>query len=134
VRQIGTPREVYDEPADTFVATFLGSPPMNLLEDGNVAVGFRPETLAPAAAVISPSVKFRIRITNLEYLGSESIVYGVLEGGRFAGRKVVSRIPTSTPGILRADEVQEFAVARKELKFFDKATTKRTAPVELQWA
>jgi multiple sugar transport system ATP-binding protein len=134
VRQIGTPREVYDEPADTFVATFLGSPPMNLLEDGNVAVGFRPETLAPAAAVISPSVKFRMRITNLEYLGSESIVYGVLEGGRFAGRKVVSRIPTSTPGILRADEVQEFAVARKELKFFDKATTKRTAPVELQWA
>src|SRR5881409_2237059 len=31
VRQIGTPAEVYDEPADTFVATFLGSPPMNLL-------------------------------------------------------------------------------------------------------
>ena len=32
VRQIGTPAEVYDDPADTFVATFLGSPPMNLLE------------------------------------------------------------------------------------------------------
>ena len=31
VRQIGTPAEVYDDPADTFVATFLGSPPMNLL-------------------------------------------------------------------------------------------------------
>src|ERR1700761_9832976 len=36
VRQIGTPREVYDQPADTFVATFLGSPPMNLLEDGGM--------------------------------------------------------------------------------------------------
>src|SRR5207244_5269559 len=33
VRQTGTPKEVYDEPADTFVATFLGSPPMNLLEN-----------------------------------------------------------------------------------------------------
>ena len=31
VRQMGSPREVYDEPADTFVATFLGSPPMNLI-------------------------------------------------------------------------------------------------------
>ena len=37
VRQVGTPAEVYDDPADTFVATFLGSPPMNLLErDGRV--------------------------------------------------------------------------------------------------
>ncbi len=32
VRQVGTPSEVYDEPADTFVATFLGSPPMNLVD------------------------------------------------------------------------------------------------------
>ncbi len=34
VRQLGTPKEVYDDPADTFVATFLGSPPMNLIENG----------------------------------------------------------------------------------------------------
>ena len=32
IRQLGTPFEVYDDPADTFVATFLGSPPMNLVE------------------------------------------------------------------------------------------------------
>src|SRR5262245_21843992 len=31
VRQFGTPKEVYDDPADSFVATFLGSPPMNLI-------------------------------------------------------------------------------------------------------
>src|SRR3989442_1067244 len=47
VRQIGSPTEVYDRPADTFVATFLGSPPMNLLEDGDLIVGFRPEHLLP---------------------------------------------------------------------------------------
>ena len=34
VRQLGTPREIYQEPADTFVAAFLGSPPMNRLESG----------------------------------------------------------------------------------------------------
>jgi multiple sugar transport system ATP-binding protein len=133
VRQIGTPREVYDEPADTFVATFLGSPPMNLLENGDVIAGFRPETLAPASVVSGPAVRFQLRITNVEYLGSERIVYAVFEGGRFAGKKVVSRLPVSTPGTFRADEVQEFAVARDLLKFFDKASTRRTAPRELSW-
>src|SRR5579884_855821 len=43
VRQIGTPKEVYDDPADTFVATFLGSPPMNLVENDGMIIGFRPE-------------------------------------------------------------------------------------------
>src|SRR3989454_6015116 len=42
VRQIGTPKDVYEDPADTFVATFLGSPPMNLVEFSDVIVGFRP--------------------------------------------------------------------------------------------
>src|ERR1700730_9757458 len=47
VRQIGSAAEVYDEPADTFVATFLGSPPMNLVEQGDVIAGFRPEHFFP---------------------------------------------------------------------------------------
>jgi multiple sugar transport system ATP-binding protein len=126
VRQIGTPREVYDQPADTFVATFLGSPPMNLLENGSVVVGFRPETLAPAALVPGPAARFKLRITNVEYLGSERIVYGVLEGGRFAGRKVISRLPITTPGSFSAGDVQEFAVARDLMKVFDPKTKKRT--------
>src|SRR6476659_9883733 len=49
VRQIGTPATVYDDPADTFVATFLGSPPMNLVESGDVIVGFRPEHFFPVS-------------------------------------------------------------------------------------
>src|SRR5215472_46640 len=51
VRQIGTPQEVYDDPADTFVATFLGSPPTNLLEGSEVIVGFRPESFLPSAVI-----------------------------------------------------------------------------------
>ncbi|MGH7424276.1 MAG: ABC transporter ATP-binding protein, partial [Candidatus Methylomirabilales bacterium] len=43
VRQLGTPQEVYREPADTFVAGFLGSPPMNLVERDEYILGFRPE-------------------------------------------------------------------------------------------
>jgi multiple sugar transport system ATP-binding protein len=125
VRQIGTPREVYDEPADTFVATFLGSPPMNLLDVGDAILGFRPETLAPAARVAVPAVRFRLRVTTVEYLGSEQVAYGVFEGGRFAGAKVVSRMPTSA-GAFTPGELQEFAVARDQLKLFDKATTRRS--------
>ena len=43
VRQLGTPAEVYGEPADTFVAGFLGSPPMNMLEtrDGSARLSPR---------------------------------------------------------------------------------------------
>src|SRR2546421_11754659 len=41
LQQIGTPDEVYDHPANLFVAEFIGSPPMNLLEvtrDGDALV------------------------------------------------------------------------------------------------
>src|SRR5471030_797634 len=52
--QIGTPMEVYAKPASTFVASFIGSPPMNLVpaERGGRAVlhGVRPEHLEPCSA------------------------------------------------------------------------------------
>src|SRR6202048_3032860 len=73
VRQIGTPAEVYDDPADSFVATFLGSPPMNLIESGNVPVGFRPEHFLPAAEAREKgsAIPVRFHVTNVEYLGAE---------------------------------------------------------------
>ena len=49
VRQIDTPGRVYDHPADTFVATFLGSPPMNLLLGTLVRDGDRPVVQLDAA-------------------------------------------------------------------------------------
>src|SRR5437773_1755007 len=82
VRQFGTPKEVYDDPADTFVATFLGSPPMNLAELGDVIVGFRPEHFRPASTVTGDSVPFRFKVENIEYLGSEWIVSGTPAGGK----------------------------------------------------
>jgi multiple sugar transport system ATP-binding protein len=133
VRQIGTPREVYDEPADTFVATFLGSPPMNLLEDGDFVAGFRPESLLPSEMVQGEKAAVRFRITLLEYLGSERILHGVMEGGRFDGRKVVSRVATAQSATLGEGTVHDFAVPAREVKFFDKATGKRTGLRELAW-
>ena len=57
LQQIGTPEELYTNPANTFVAGFIGSPAMNLLParllgiggDGQLA-GFRPEHVDSATA------------------------------------------------------------------------------------
>ncbi len=132
VRQIGTPREVYDDPADTFVATFLGSPPMNLLEADDVIVGFRPEHFLPAALVRAESaVRFRIRVHLVEYLGVDWILYGYIEGGRFNGKEVISRLSVAMS--FEPDSVYDFAVLEKELRFFDRKTEKRTPPRPLAW-
>jgi multiple sugar transport system ATP-binding protein len=133
VRQVGTPAEVYDEPADTFVATFLGSPPMNLVEAGDVVVGFRPEALRPAATAQGATLPLRLRITSVEYLGSERIVYGVGEGGPLAERKVVARLAAGASEGFAEGAARAFAVAERDLKFFDQATGRRTGPRDFAW-
>ena len=134
VRQVGTPREVYDEPADTFVATFLGSPAMNLLETPEVVVGVRPEHLLPADRVPASSrVPLRFKITYMEYLGAERILYGSLVGSRFAEKEVISRIPTTISAEFRVDEGFDFGVAAENLRFFDRQTEKRTEPRAINW-
>src|SRR5262249_25438267 len=42
LRKIGSPTEIYEPPADEFVASFLGPPPMNLIERDGGSLGFRP--------------------------------------------------------------------------------------------
>src|SRR5262249_61363563 len=77
VRQIGTPADVYDEPADTFVATFLGSPPMNLVQSETAVIGFRPEHFLPAGgdASGSPStLPLSFRLDHHAYLPSQRIL------------------------------------------------------------
>jgi len=126
VHQLGTPTEVYDHPADTFVAAFLGSPPMNLVELAEHIVGFRPEHLRPAASVTGDAVSLRLRVENIEYLGAEWIVSGSVGGGRLDGKKVFSRL-TSAQG-LALEGTYDFAVPQRELRFFDRSTEKRVAP------
>ena len=126
VHQLGTPAEVYDHPADTFVAAFLGSPPMNLVELAEHIVGFRPEHLRPASSVPGDAVSLRLRVENIEYLGAEWIVSGSVVGGRLDGKKVFSRL-TSAQG-LALEGTYDFAVPQRELRFFDRSTEKRVAP------
>jgi ABC-type sugar transport system ATPase subunit len=96
LQQLGPPQNVYDEPANVFVAGFIGSPPMNLLRgrveggrvtagelvfpragvpDGEVIVGVRPESLQPAVDGL-PSIDFKVDV--VEPLGDELVVHGSL--------------------------------------------------------
>jgi multiple sugar transport system ATP-binding protein len=133
VRQIGTPADVYDEPADTFVATFLGSPPMNLLETSRVIAGFRPEHFHPAGALPGgePALRLVFRPSHEEYLGAERILYGVIEGGPFDGKKAVARMSSTLSARFAPDTAHDFAVAEKDLKFFDRDTGTRTMRTSL---
>jgi len=132
VRQIGTPRDVYDDPADTFVATFRGSPPMNLVEAEGALVGFRPEHLRPAqAARADGALPLSFRFSHEEYLGAERILYGWIENGPFHGSKAIARLPSTWGGRVSASEPAAFEVARENLKFFDPETGRRRGAVPL---
>jgi multiple sugar transport system ATP-binding protein len=126
VRQIGTPHEIYHEPADTFVARFVGSPPMNLVKRQDYIVGFRPEQFLPREVQNGriKVVTFPFRVTRVEYLGADRLLYGVLEGA-FADQKIIARLPSTVTVSIEPGTKYEFTVEEKELKFFDTSTELR---------
>jgi len=85
IRQEGTPAEIYDDPRDTFVASFIGTPMINLIDDeisggrgkllpiqfgsgakdGKYIVGIRPDNIK-----INPDGPFTGKVESLEYIGS----------------------------------------------------------------
>jgi multiple sugar transport system ATP-binding protein len=132
VRQIGTPKEVYDDPADTFVATFLGSPPMNLVENDGIIVGFRPEHFRLAEDIREPDkVTFKFRVENVEYLGAEFILSGVLVGGKADGKKIIARLLLGHSFTIGT--TYDFAISERQLKFFDRTTERKIAARTLAW-
>jgi multiple sugar transport system ATP-binding protein len=128
VRQIGPPREVYEDPADTFVATFLGSPPMNLVARGDHLVGFRPENLLPEELVSGNGERITasLDIARIEYLSGDRHVYGTLNGiGE--EKRVIARLPATVTTPLEAGDVRDFAIHERDLRFFDAESGERTA-------
>ncbi len=133
VRQLGKPEEVYSEPADTFVAGFLGSPPMNLVEMNDRIVGFRPESFLPRAMHTGGEEVFSLqfKVSRVENLGADRLVYGKLEE-RFHHSQVIANLPTSFTGYtVETSRSYDFAVPRRNVKFFDTTTGLRTEPIPL---
>ena len=105
LQQVGTPRDMYDTPANVFVAGFIGSPAMNLGTypvvdgaarvggcdvpvaraavaalgaEGTVTLGFRPESLDVVPAGTPGAIDVGVDV--VEELGSDAYVYGTLAG------------------------------------------------------
>ena len=122
VRQVGPPAAIYDDPADRFVATFVGTPPMNLVAWNGGHIGFRPEHFLPKEMINGAAVAdFRFRVDRTEYLGSERIVYGALEGFESV-REVTAKLPSAHVPLdsIRPGEWHAFAVHNSALCYFDK--------------
>jgi sn-glycerol 3-phosphate transport system ATP-binding protein len=101
VEQVGRPLEVYREPATTFVASFIGSPAMNLASaemadgeigfgngrlrhpdrlsgSGRVIVGIRPEDASMAQS--DADAQLTLTVDYVEELGSERLIHGHSDG------------------------------------------------------
>ena len=122
IEQIGTPEDVYLRPATTFVAGFIGSPPMNLLDgqaegrrlrvdgatlplpqpaprEGALRLGVRPEHLALAAngADSADGAAWPLRVDTVEMLGAERLVHGQI-GGCALTLRIDATLPAPPPG------------------------------------
>jgi multiple sugar transport system ATP-binding protein len=122
IRQVGTPAEIYDDPADQFVATFVGTPPMNLINWNGGHLGFRPEQFLPREMIEGSAVtEFSFRVDRVEYLGSERIVYGEVDG-QGHDREVTAKLPLAHVPLesIRPGEWHDFAVRDAALCYFDR--------------
>lgn len=85
LEQLATPRDLYGRPATTFVAGFIGSPPMNMLARGGETQGIRPqdvELVAPGRGDMDATIRL------VEPLGHAQIVH--LET---AGTRILAVVP-----------------------------------------
>jgi sn-glycerol 3-phosphate transport system ATP-binding protein len=144
--QIGTPIEVFDKPASTFVASFIGSPPMNLIPVGidaerrilganatpfDISPDLVPATLAGRKAILGmrpEHMRLRksgvpVEVEMVEVLGSEQLVHG-----RIGDTQVVVRCPVSSTKdapVNVGDAFQIGADGVHPLHWFDAETGKR---------
>jgi multiple sugar transport system ATP-binding protein len=135
VQQIGTPKEIYDMPANTFVAGFIGSPAMNLVPgliqggvfvsdnirvagangpDGPVTLGFRAED----ATITGVPGEIAAPIYALELLGEASMV-SMRVGGELVSIKASKDYTADIGSPIAA------SVPAKACHYFDRTTGKR---------
>ena len=95
LQQLGTPEELYEHPANTFVAPFIGSPAMNMLPSAVLGVGgtgqlagFRPEHVRLAATGVPDRARYDASVEVVEYLGDEQLAHL-----RLGDHEIVVKLP-----------------------------------------
>jgi ABC-type sugar transport system ATPase subunit len=121
LQQIGTPEELYTRPANTFVATFIGSPAMNVvpapvlgLGSDALLAGFRPEHISVGPPQLG-HFAFDAMVEVVEYLGDERLAHL-----RLGERSLVAKLPADEH--LASDTTTSFVVPREAVIFFDAET------------
>ena len=116
--QFATPEEVYSRPATTFVASFIGSPPMNLLKNApggqaGTITGIRPEHLTVG------SEGWEVKVETVELLGAERLIYG-----RVGDEQIIMRTDEADHPPVAGDTVK-IAAREDKLHWFDAGSGKR---------
>jgi len=119
VEQFDTPEAVYSRPASTFVASFIGSPPMNLLHsvpglEPEKILGIRPEHLD-----LTPGVGWQVLVQTTELLGAERLIHA-----RMGQENLTLRLDAAVTAPRPGESVQITARPDK-LHFFDRANGQR---------
>ena len=118
MEQFGTPEEVYHTPASTFVASFIGSPPMNLLKHApnskpGTILGIRPEHMDIG------DTGWEVRVDTIELLGAERLVYATM-----GQDTLIVRIDEGRPSPKPGDAIR-VAPREDRLHWFNAETGKR---------
>jgi sn-glycerol 3-phosphate transport system ATP-binding protein len=116
VEQIGNPLDIYQKPATTFVASFIGAPPMNLMplrsdeikaqlanapRDADI-LGVRPEDFVISNEPLAGGIVLDLTIEAIERVGAETFIYGARQNeaqgiaanpGELPPGEVIVRIP-----------------------------------------
>jgi multiple sugar transport system ATP-binding protein len=126
VQQVDVPQRLYEEPANLFVAAFIGSPAMNLVNahvgdtvdfgrfhvpldrerrpgfSGPVTLGIRPEAFEDAAFAPSGLPQIEVRVEVLEELGSDAYVFFVVDAEQVVVEDALSDEEEDAAGLLAA--------------------------------
>ncbi len=129
IEQVGTPIELYEKPATTFVATFIGSPSMNLVKHGADSgwtrpgaalpsdvetIGIRPEDIIVGDGSGDRGFGAKVQVMAVELVGAESYVHGSAEDGS----SIVFRVPGRSA--IAIGETVDLAAAPDRLHLFDR--------------
>ena len=122
IEQIGRPLDLYRAPANRFVATFLGSPAINILPGPNgLERGVRSEDVRVSPVAVAGWTEARVVV--VEPMGNETIATLLADG-----RRIVARIPSALD--LTAGAPAWYALSGDHPLFFDAVTGRRVQPVD----
>jgi len=110
LQQFDTPLNIYNRPANRFVAEFVGSPSMNFIEKGDVTIGIRPEHIQVLTTPEDGAMEARVYVTEL--MGNETFVF--LSVG---DQRLIARAPAE----FRADVDTKvwLRISTEKMHFFD---------------